>query len=145
MLHIVILVAWYICDTRQQRLAWYYCTAVVQQYHCCGTLYYWCVTPSELPNQPSQRSLPIPQLRPRMYMFLELSYYIVYQYCTRYNSNRTAVCTAVVRTTNITLFAHEEHNHRFPDFLVQQYSYFLLIVSTMNFLFSRDSQALHMI
>ena len=48
------------------------------------------------------------------------SWYLLLVY-TRYYSNTTAVLS----TGNITLFAHKEHNHAFPDFPVQQYSYFL--------------------
>ena len=60
-------------------------------------------------------------------------YLIVY---TRYYSNPAAVlCTG-----NITLLAHKEHIHGFPDFPVQQYSYFLF--STRCFFFSRGCQAL---
>ena len=47
------------------------------------------------------------------------SWYLLLIY-TRYYSNPTDVlCTG-----NITLFAHKEHNHGFPDFPLQQYSYF---------------------
>ena len=47
------------------------------------------------------------------------SWYLLLVY-TRYYSNPTAVLCS---TGNITLFAHKEHNHGFPDFPVQQYSY----------------------
>ena len=48
-------------------------------------------------------------------------------------------------TGNITLFAHKEHNHGFPDFPVQQYSYFLFsIPGTAQYLYSRG-QAFHII
>ena len=39
----------------------------------CETLYYWCITPCELPSHPSQRPLPLPPLRPSMDMFLVLA------------------------------------------------------------------------
>ena len=59
------------------------------------------------------------------------SWYLLLVY-TRSNSNPTAVPCA----GNITLFAHKEHNHGFPDFSVQQYSYF--VFSTRIFFFSCD-------
>ena len=67
-------------------------------------------------------------------------YYQLLVVYTRYYSNPTAVlCTG-----NITLFAHKEHNHGFPDFPIQQYSYFLLgVFSTRYFPFSRGCQALY--
>ena len=67
------------------------------------------------------------------------SWYLLLVY-TRYYSNPTAVLCS---TGNITLFAHKEHNHGFPDFPVQQYSYFLF--STGYISFSRGCQAFHVI
>ena len=50
---------------------------------------------------------------------------------TRYYSNPTGVlCSG-----NITLFAHQEHHHGFPDFPIQQYSYFLFSTKVPGILY----------
>ena len=136
MLHIVILVAWYVCNPRQQRLAWYYSsssTAVVPL--LCETLYYWCTTRRELPNHLPQETAAPP---PHCVHAWTCSWYLLLVY-TRYYSNLTAVlCTGIlpcslIRTTT-------------TDFRISRYSsthisYFVL----RYFLFSRGCQAFHLI
>ena len=66
------------------------------------------------------------------------SWYLLLVY-TRYYSNPTAVSCA----GNITLFPHQEHNHGFPDFPVQQYSF--SIFYQLFCIFSWFCQAFHII
>ena len=75
-----------------------------------------------------KRPLPLPPLRPRLDMFLVLATSIYVVPIMFYSNPTTVLCTG-----NITLFAHKGHNHGFPDFPVQQYSYFLF--STRYFIF----------
>ena len=60
------------------------------------------------------------------------SWYLLLPVYTRYNLNPTAV---VLCTGNVTLFANKEHNDGFPDFPVQQYSYFLFSTKVPGILY----------
>ena len=122
--HIVILVAWYICNPRQQRLAWHYSssTAVVPLL--------WNATILLVYNTLWINQSPFRDRYPSTHCAHAwiCSWYLLLVY-TRSNSNPTAVPCA----GNITLFAHKEHNHGFPDFPVQQYSYFLISIFYQGF------------
>ena len=143
MLHIVILVAWYICNPSQQRLDWYYSsssTAVVPLLLLWNAILLVYSTLWITPNHPSQRPLPFPPLRPRMDMFLVLAtrIYSYQQGITRtqlpFYAPEILPCSLIRSTTN----------HGFPDFPAQQYSYFLFsILGTSYYLFPRGCQAFH--
>ena len=129
MLHIVILVAWYICNPRQQRLAWYYSsssTAVVPLLWNAILLVYNTLWITQSPF--TETATPPPIAPTHGYV---CSWYLLLVY-TMYFSNPTAVFM-YRKYFVLPWFAHKEHNHGFPDFPVQQHSYFLF--STRYFYF----------